>query len=587
MEKYYKDAFAIYSFFGTKGVDLDLKEIIEKGQSQDDEKFKLLTAPSRASTGLGYSRMMRRFIDWRLGRRDLDVVEGSPGQKMGILDFTIHLVQIESGRMTPRAFLYAWEFFSKAFGYQADGPHWGRAKRLSSQYAQIREVGVSKAPAFTKTTMMALESIVLNKEVSVDQRLAAAKLRLCIQASIRHSDMQNTPLSACEWVRKPGSNMIIGLRSRARKGKTGPRLWIISLRGASPDGDGWVQAMVELLINTHGPDWKHHDYMGRMPSAIAGEFLAGPSRIEVDVTSVKNALEEFGRSGGDAGLSESELSLLRWHGAKASMSSIMQHLNIPPKVVRIQGAWRNKEDAMADSYLRAAQILVLEAQERCLSYLRNGGDLPHLTGEPLGGKLPSEEDTSDDKSRVEEAMGAPKHFAAHMDTLPPELLSEKDFDEEKKVKDGVLVSEAENLISDHQASECLDDYSPTSPADTDFGEEVKRVLPVVDDRREGPVNASEIQEKFDALDTEGMVQALVQTRAPTDSSKLHLPKMDPEDDELPAVATPRCGVRGVFDYIHAEETLGENHAVCMRCLPGPKEANSCPAICGQLQVCRP
>ena len=177
MEKYYKDAFAIYSFFGTKGVDLDLKEIIEKGQSQDDEKFKLLTAPSRASTGLGYSRMMRRFIDWRLGRRDLDVVEGSPDQKMGILDFTIHLVQIESGKMTPRAFLYAWEFFSKAFGYRADGPHWGRAKRLSSQYAQIREVGVSKAPAFTKTTMTALESIVLNKEVSVDQRLAAAKLQ--------------------------------------------------------------------------------------------------------------------------------------------------------------------------------------------------------------------------------------------------------------------------------------------------------------------------------------------------------------------------------------------------------------------------
>ena len=420
---------------------------------------------------------------------------------------------------------------------------------------------MSKAPAFTKTTMMALESIVLNKEVSVDQRLAAAKLRLCIQASIRHSDMQNTPLSACEWVRKPGSNMIIGLRSRARKGKTGPRLWIISLRGASPDGDRWVQAMVELLINTHGPDWKHHDYMGRMPSAIAGEFLAGPSRIEVDVTSVKNALEEFGRSGGDTGLSESELSLLRWHGAKASMSSIMQHLNIPPKVVRIQGAWRNKEDAMADSYLRAAQILVLEAQERCLSYLRNGGDLPHLTGEPLGGKLPPEEDMPDDKSRVEEAMGAPKHFAARMETLPPELLSEKDFDEEKKIKDGILVSEVENLVSDHQASECLDDYSPTSPADTDFGEEVKRVLPVLEDGGEGPVNASEIQEKFDALDTEGMVQALVQTRAPTDNSKLHLPKMDPEDDELPALATPRCGVRGVFDYIHAEEEPCSLHEV--------------------------
>ena len=99
----------------------------------------------------------------------------------------------------------------------ADGPHWGRAKRLCSQYAQSKEGGVSKAPAFVKDTMVALELLVKDEKAPITHRVTAGKLRLCVQASIRHSDLQNTPLSAFEWVRRPGSQVIVGLRSKARR----------------------------------------------------------------------------------------------------------------------------------------------------------------------------------------------------------------------------------------------------------------------------------------------------------------------------------------------------------------------------------
>ena len=69
---------------------------------------------------------------------------------------------------------------------------------------------------------------------------------------MRYSDLINTPLTNYEWVRRPGDSQIVGLRSRARRGKTGPRLWISSLRGASESGDGWVEEFVRILLRTHG-----------------------------------------------------------------------------------------------------------------------------------------------------------------------------------------------------------------------------------------------------------------------------------------------------------------------------------------------
>ena len=194
------------------------------------------------------------------------------------------LTEKEVGYLTPRPFLYAWEYYARAFGYEADGPHWGRAKRLSSQYAQTKEGCINKAPAFRKATLVALESVVLDESYPLAQRVAAGKLRLCVQASIRYSDLLNTPLANYEWVRKPGSAEVVGLRSKARRGKTGPRLWISSLRGATPSGDGWVEELTKILLKSHGSNWRSHDYTGKMPGKSPEEFLGGPSRMEVDVS---------------------------------------------------------------------------------------------------------------------------------------------------------------------------------------------------------------------------------------------------------------------------------------------------------------
>ena len=499
LKRYYSDTHAIYSFLKMRGIEMDLKSIVESGRTMDDEKFKLLTAPNRASTGLGYARLMRRLMDWNLKSSGLGVKEGSPDQVMGVLNFVIHLTQKEVGYMTPRAFLYAWEYYARAFGFAPDGPHWGRAKRLCSQYAQSKEGGVSKAPAFVKDTMVALELLVKDEKAPITHRVTAGKLRLCVQASIRHSDLQNTPLSAFEWVRRPGSQVIVGLRSKARRGKTGPRLWIASLRGADSIGDGWLEALVKLLLQSHGSDWQRHDFTGKMPSHIRGEFSHGPSRLEVDVSTLKEALQEFKKGGSEIGLSDTELAVLRWHGAKASLSSVMQHLNIPPRVVRVQGAWKNKEDAMADSYLRAAQILVLEAQERCLSYLRKGGDLPHLVGEALqAGGIPPQ-DTTSDKERVSAAMDGPAFFGVKPGDLSPEFFDSA-MEGDGSVKPEALAEE-DVTLDEIETENLLEPYSPTSPADSDD----EHYMEDKDEEVPEKLDEEKLQEKMDQVDTEGMV----------------------------------------------------------------------------------
>ena len=111
--------------------------------------------------------------------------------------------------------------------------------------------------------MCALEEMVLDPFLALPVRVAAGKLRLCIQASIRHDDLVNTPLAACEWVRKPGDCKVIGLRSRAVRAKAGPRLWVASLRGASEAGDGWLVRLMSLVLAAHRASWRSAPLVNR------------------------------------------------------------------------------------------------------------------------------------------------------------------------------------------------------------------------------------------------------------------------------------------------------------------------------------
>ena len=65
------------------------------------------------------------------------------------------------------------------------------------------------------------------------------------------------------------------------------------------------------------------------------------------------------------------------------MTSIMQHLGVDPKIVRFSGDWVQKDESMADTYLRETEMLALRGQERSLLFLRKGGDLGGLVGESI------------------------------------------------------------------------------------------------------------------------------------------------------------------------------------------------------------
>ena len=120
------------------------------------------------------------------------------------------------------------DYFARAFGFKASGGHWHRAQRLAGSFAASPTAPVERAPGFKKATMHALESAVIDNSLPCTERVACGKLRLCIQASIRYDDLLNTPLECFEWVRRPGEiNNIIGIRSRALRGKSGPRLEVM------------------------------------------------------------------------------------------------------------------------------------------------------------------------------------------------------------------------------------------------------------------------------------------------------------------------------------------------------------------------
>lgn len=198
------------------------------------------------------------------------------------------------------------------------------------------------------------------------QRIAAGKLRLCIQSSTRYDDIANTLLSHCEWVRRPGELDIVALRSRSIRGKSGARLWIASVMGVTESGDKWLSTLVELLLTMHGARWKTDDHIGKLPTRDGRGHYDSPSRMEADVYVLKSALMNSGSIGPKAGLGVSEDDVLgmRWHGAKATLVTVMQHLNVPARVVRFAGSWSCPQESMADLYLREAQLLTLAPKRR-------------------------------------------------------------------------------------------------------------------------------------------------------------------------------------------------------------------------------
>eukprot|EP00972_Heterocapsa_arctica_P070987 10488118-Heterocapsa_arctica.AAC.1 len=67
---------------------------------------------------------------------------------------------------------------------------------------------------------------------------------------------------------------------------------------------------------------------------------------------------------------------LRLHSSKPTLTSLAMHQGEDPRAVRTQGGWKgNREDLMPDTYLRECQVLAICLQERCLQFLRSGGEI--------------------------------------------------------------------------------------------------------------------------------------------------------------------------------------------------------------------
>ena len=564
LEVYLKEALEIFEDLESIGLRMDLRRYVRKeGAGIDRKSFLFHTSPNRASTGLRYVRVMKGLTGWveQFGPLPAEE-EAHPFERLRVVEYVEHLVQKGVGSHTPQTLLFALDFFGKAFGFEVAGSIWNRAKRLPVRYAKAKPGLAKRAPVFSKQTLATLESIVQDPFVSKPGRTAAGKLRLCCQASIRYDDLLHTAAKDLERVRRRGSTRIVAVRAKTTQGKTRARPWIASLMG----------------VEAHGSTFLMDDHFGKEVARDPDQLTVNPARMETDAAAVKRVLTARKSTGKDVGMTETEIGLLRWHGCKATVTTLMQHLQMDPRTVRFAGDWGAKEDAMPDVYLREALLMVLKGQEACLSYLREGGDMGGLVsgglvglGKPPGdGGVPGSteagvnqpEAMAAEKARVDaakaavgtyEGVDASKVCREYLDSCFSQadgLLDQKAIDEEVKQPplhqsrvEALLEASAED--DEVYVTYIFDGPKPVVKAEPgdEGGDSVVEMPAVI-----GP----DPQLADEDGDMEGLTSRVVMLNRPKASSRVHLPANTHKDGELEAAA-PKCGVSGDYGYIDAGE----------------------------------
>lgn len=181
---YQEKSLKIFGTLRLMGIEMDLSDLVLSSDGKvNEDRFSLHTAPNRASTGLRYARLMENLLKW--GHEDeRPVREGStPFDRLCTLEFVEHLMQRGCGANTPKAVLLSVDYYGKAFGFESQKGHFGRAKRLSLKCAENPIRGRVGAPLFGNEFINALECLVMDPFLHSPQRIAAGKLRLCIQSS--------------------------------------------------------------------------------------------------------------------------------------------------------------------------------------------------------------------------------------------------------------------------------------------------------------------------------------------------------------------------------------------------------------------
>ena len=371
----------IYESLKSMGVRMTITGLAEEEGLINETRFHHYSHPRNAATGLRYARLMQRYMAMEDDAR-ADGEDYFSARRIGI--FVEMLIGSGGGSRTPQAFLYTLEFFSVLFGFVYDKVDFKRWKRLADDHAKSAPPPV-QAPMLDVKMLEYLEEKVLQRSRPLCERVTAAKLRICAQASIRHSDLRSTLLRDLQWCREKGATSALGIRARAPTTKTGPRPWVAAFLGVRPEHDAWLVTAMDLLLTSHGSGWESHDFTGCAPSS-GDTFSAYPAALATDVDIIKRMLLNDMAAGVPVPLDKREILSLRWHGAKSTLPTLMTHFGIQARVIQHQGAWKKTSETMLDLYLREGQVLVLTAQIQVLDMVRKGVAISVLEGAALDGR---------------------------------------------------------------------------------------------------------------------------------------------------------------------------------------------------------
>ena len=186
---------SIYTSFMDMNVEMEITEILShltRGQEWA-EAFSCLTRPKRAATGLRYIRLLENYLQWVKKETEPHPHPVDPIDKEVVWLYLHTLVKDSVGAYTPRSFLLAFRFLGEAFGFSLEAFGYQRNKKLIESHSRTLKPK-NKAPMIPVKTMEFLECCVEDPSLPVGYRIAAGKLRLCIQASMRWDDLSRTAL---------------------------------------------------------------------------------------------------------------------------------------------------------------------------------------------------------------------------------------------------------------------------------------------------------------------------------------------------------------------------------------------------------
>ena len=355
-------------------VDMNLVEsVVEEGEMIDDI-FYALTEPRSVGTGWRYSRLLKKYLAVFEFHGGLEGANPEPFGVPFLQRYIRQLIADEVSRHIPQSFLYAIEHFSAVFGFESPGSKHPRIRKLATDYA-AEAPRRTPAPYFEVNLLDYLEGVVLNRDKDLQTRVACGKLRLCIQASIGHSDLTGTAMRAIEWRRPVGREEVLGRSSRR---EVRAAAWV----AVNPDKDSWLFVLVDLLIKMHGPGWKKHGFVGCASDKIGG-FRFAPPLVTEDSLVVRKCLMDDWKEGVRTPLDEAAIKELQWNSCKTTLPTYMTHFKIAPRMVRRQSARKKLPQAMPVHCLREAQTLAINAQWQVLDQVRRGVTVQSLTGDNL------------------------------------------------------------------------------------------------------------------------------------------------------------------------------------------------------------